>query len=395
MTDRGKSLTCIGLAIALLSACGSKPAGSDAAKAPTAKIENPKPEGQLTTVTLSADAQKHIGIQTLTVKMESVSLTRTVGGEAIVPPGKTVMITAPMAGTLSGSRTAGAGQVTKGDVIFDLLPMQQTERDARGEAERALQETEARLTQTTQRLQRLEQLLKEGSTSERSVEEARAERSIAAAAADAARKRLESLSVVAVGPRGEVALKAPISGYITALRGASGQTVAAGAPVAEIAQTGALWLRAPVYAGDLASLDSQKNASVTLLGQEQTGPWIPVRRIAGPPAGDSPSASIDLYFESPTGAGRELRPGERVVVRLPLRATETALVVPSSAVVYDMSGGTWVYEKRAENQFARRRVELRSYAGAGLIVTRGLTDGATIVSVGAAELYSTEFYVGK
>ena len=77
-------------------------------------------------------------------------------------------------------------------MIFELVPLQQAERDVRAEAERAVQEADARLTQTTQRAQRLEQLLKEGSASVRSVEEAQADRAVAAAAAEAARKRLES-----------------------------------------------------------------------------------------------------------------------------------------------------------------------------------------------------------
>ncbi len=90
-----------------------------------------------------------------------------------------------------------------------------------------------------------------------------------------------------------------------------------------------------------------------------------------------------------------MRPGERLAVRLPLKATDRALVVPHSAVVYDVNGGTWVYEQRAPHQFARRRVELGGPAGANVIIARGLSDGVTIVTVGAAELYGTEFYVSK
>ena len=90
-----------------------------------------------------------------------------------------------------------------------------------------------------------------------------------------------------------------------------------------------------------------------------------------------------------------MRPGERVALRLPLKATDRALVVPQSAVVYDVNGGTWVYEQRGPSQYSRRRVELGGPAGTNVIVVRGITDGMTIVAVGAAELYGTEFYVGK
>ena len=291
-----RTATCIALAMAV-AGCGNSSSTPAPAHPPAAKVDNPKPEGDLATVTLSADAQKHLAIQTMKVAVAPVGLTRTVGGEAIVPPGKSVVVSAPMAGTLSAGRAATIGPVKRGEVIFELLPVQQAERDVRAEAERAVQEADARLVQARQRAQRLEQLLKEGSASARSVEEAQADRAVAAAVADAARKRLESVSHMAVGARGEMALAAPFDGFITELRAAPGQTVAAGAPVADLAQTGALWVRAPVFAGDLTGIDSTQPAMIAALGQEASGPWRPARRVTGPPTANAAAASIDLFFE--------------------------------------------------------------------------------------------------
>ena len=126
-----------------------------------------------------------------------------------------------------------------------------------------------------------------------------------------------------------------------------------------------------------------------------SGPWHAARRVTGPPAANASAATVDLFFDLPGDARLATRPGERLAVRLPLKSVERALVVPQSAVVYDVNGGTWVYEQRAPHQFARRRVELGGPAGANVIVVRGLKDGMTIVTTGAAELYGTEFYVGK
>lgn len=384
------------LPLAAVGCSGDRESTSSAAKpAAAAKVENSKPEGELATVTLSAEARKHLAIQTAKVAMEPVRLSRTVGGELIVQPGKSVVVTAPIAGTLSAGRAANVGFVKRGDVIFELMPLQQPERDVRSEAERLVGETDARLTQATQRLQRQEQLLKEGSASVRSVEEARADRSAAAAASEAAHKRLDSLSRGAVSARGELALAAPFDGQVIALRAAPGQVVAAGAPVAEVAQTGALWVRVPVYVGDLRDLDESQPVLVSMLGQETSGPWREVRRVSGPPAADAAASSIDLFFEF-AGAGLVApRPGERLSVQLPIKASNRALVVPRAAVVYDINGGTWVYEDRGENRFARRRVELGGPAGQRVVIARGLTEGITIVTAGAAELYGTEFYVSK
>jgi RND family efflux transporter MFP subunit len=382
------------LAVAVTLSCGGRPPSS-AAPPPAAKVEGARPETELATVTLSPDAEKHLAIQTMKVAVAPVALSRTVGGETIVPPGKAVPVTAPTAGILTAGSAAAIGPVRKGDVIFELVPLQQSERDVRGEAERAVREAEARLTQTTQRAQRLQQLLKEGAASARAVEEAQADRAVAAAAVDAARKQLDSASRLPVGPRGETALAAPFDGFLTELRAASGQTIAAGAIVAELAQASGLWIRVPVFVGDLASIDTTQPAQVAALGQETTGPWRPARRVTGPPAANPSAASVDLFFDLPAAGDRTRRPGERLAVRLPLETTERALVVPQSAVVYDLNGGTWVYEQRAPRQFSRRRVELGGPAGPNVIVTRGLAEGVTIVTVGAAELYGTEFYVSK
>jgi RND family efflux transporter MFP subunit len=384
------------LSVASLACGGAATSSSDTTKsAPVAEIDNAKPEGDLTIVTLSTDAEKHLAIQTTTVSVSAVIRTRTVGGETIVPPGKSVVVSAPVAGTLTAGRATAIGPVRRGNTIFELLPLGQSDRDVTAEAERALQEGTARLTQATQRAERLRQLLKEGSASQRSVEEAEADRAVAAAAAEAARKRLESISQLHLGPRGEVPLPAPFDGYILSLRAAPGQIVAAGTAVAEIAQTNALWVRVPVYAGDLRSIDLTQPTLVADLGQHTPGAWRQVRRVSGPPQADPSAATVDLHFELPSGGPFVVRPGERLSVRLPLRSTERALTVPQSAVVYDIHGGTWVYERLAPQRYARRRVELAGPAGTDVIVSRGLSEGVTIVTVGAAELYGTEFHVSK
>jgi hypothetical protein len=50
---------------------------------------------------------------------------------------------------------------------------------------------------------------------------------------------------------------------------------------------------------------------------------------------------------------------------------------------------------RAPHVFTRRRVELGDPTASGTVVTRGLEANVRIVTVGAAELYGTEFYVSK
>ena len=382
--------------LAAATATCSKPAPDAVKPAPAAKVQAPKPESDLTSITLTSESEKHLALKTATTAIESVSPARLVGGEATFPPGKSIVITAPTAGTIAaaGDRPPIFGAGGRNATILSLVPLQQNERDAQIEAERALNESQARLTEATQRLRRLEGLLKDGSASARSVEEARTTQAVADAAVTAAKQRVEAGRGLPTGPRGEIAIKAPFDGTITAMRVAPGQTVAAGAPVAEIAQVQTLWVRVPVYAGDLANIDTNAPASIASLGQESSGPWHQARRVSGPPAANPAAASVDLFYEMPK-AGVSIRPGERVSVRLSVKSTQQALVIPQSAVVYDIHGGAWVYESKGQHVYVRRRVEVTGPGGAGLVIKRGLVPGIQIVTVGAAELFGTEFYVSK
>jgi RND family efflux transporter MFP subunit len=287
--------------------------------------------------------------------------------------------------------------VEAGAAIYTIVPVQSSDRDLLVAAQRESSEAEARLTLASQRLQRLEALLKEGSVSERVVEEARADHTITTAAAEAAKQRMATTGRLPLGTTDELMVTAPFGGELVALRAVAGQTVPAGAPIAELARVDALWVRVPLFAGDLASIDSSKGARVAALGRESTGPWYETPRVAGPPSADLGASSVDLYFDLGR-AGSRLRPHERVSVQLTMTAPssgDAAITIPESAILRDLQGGTWVYEVRAPHVFARRRVELGGPAGSGVVVTRGLDDGVRIVTVGAAELYGTEFYVSK
>ena len=89
-----------------------------------------------------------------------------------------------------------------------------------------------------------------------------------------------------------------------------------------------------------------------------------------------------------------LRPGERVLVELPMKSNTRGLVIPDAAVLYDIHGATWVYEDLGSNAYARRRVEVARNAGDRVVVNRGISEGAKVVTTGAPELFGTEFGAG-
>ena len=73
---------------------------------------------------------------------------------------------------------------------------------------------------------------------------------------------------------------------------------------------------------------------------------------------------------------------------------DTRRVVPYSAVLYDAKGDTWVYTNPAPLSYVRERVTVDYIEGDQAVLTDGPPKGTQVVTVGAAELYGTEFGVG-
>ncbi len=223
-----------------------------------ATVDHPRTEAEISTIRLTPEAVKRLGVQTVAVKTDVAAATRTLGGEVVVPEGRGVVVTAPVAGTLGGAPGLRAGaRVRRGDRLMTIAPLVSAERDQRIEAQRAVTSAEAEEVAARQRVQRLEQLLKDGAASLRSVEEARAQHQVSLAALTAARERLAAASRNPVGAQGELAVSAPFDGVVQSISAVPGQIVAASAPLLEIAQVDTLWIRVPVYAGDADAIDRE------------------------------------------------------------------------------------------------------------------------------------------
>ena len=381
---------CLVVCALMVAGCSEDPAPAKH-EAPAA-VEHPRTEADLSTVTLTAEAVKRLGIEVVPVTTQAAAATRTLGGEIVVPAGRGVVVTAPVAGTLTGVAAPQPGsRVRRGDHLMAIAPLVSAERDQRIEAQRAVSAAEAEELAARQRLQRLEQLLKDGAASVRGVEEARAQYQVTVASLTAARERLAGVSNGPVGARGELIVSAPFDGVIQRVSAVPGQTVAASAPLLELAQVDTLWVRVPVYAGEARAIDDRQRATVRRLGNAEAP--LPAARVTAPLQGDPSAASVDLYY-AVSGSPNGFRPGERVMVELPLTSTEEGLVVPDTAVLYDIHGATWVYEDLGGNAYTRRRIEVARHAGDRAVVRRGLRDGARVVTAGAAELFGTEFGAG-
>lgn len=385
--------TMIGCAVAVASCGGGS--NQQAAAPPAVKVDAPVKESALTTVTLTPEAEKRLGVQTMTIERRALQRTRTVGGEVVAPAGAERTVTAPFAGTLEvseGVPLAGS-TVARGAPIFRLIPFAASERDARVEAERLVGEAAARQDVVAKRAQRAEQLVRDGSGSRRAAEEAQAELAAANADLKAARERL-ALASRGVTASGAIAIDAPFGGLLRNLHASAGQTVAAGTPLFDLVRLETVWIRVPVYVGESADVDARAPARIVDLADRGSSEGTIAKPVTAPPSADPSTAAVDLYFAA-ANQSQSFRPGQRVGVRLALRGEESTLVVPRAALLHDAYGGTWVYEVREPRVYVRRRVSVVDMVDAVAVLDQGPAPGTRVVTVGAAELFGTEFGAGK
>jgi membrane fusion protein, heavy metal efflux system len=378
---------------ALLAGCGGDEA--PAAPAKPASVTAPVKEAQLTTVTLTPEAEKRLAVVTVPVERRTVPRTRMLGGEIAAPFGSSFAITAPVAGTLqapSGVPIAGSA-VSRGQMLFRLMPIQPSERDAAVDAQQAAETASARREALALKVQRAERLVKDGAGSRRALEEAQAELAVAEADLKAARDRI-ALATRSGTSQGGVVLESPDTAIVQDVHVREGQAVAAGAPLVDLVRLATVWVRVPVYAGEAASIDASAPAQVLLLGEAPDAEGVTARPIHAPPSANATTAGVDLFYAM-ANANARFKPGERVAVRLPRRESDTGLVVPKAALLHDAYGGTWVYVAREPQVYSRQRVVVTDVSGPLAVLSQGPAEGMRVVTDGAAELFGVEFGAGK
>ncbi len=395
------ALTIAVFALLLCFASCAKPQAAETHKAaPPAKVENAVKETELATIKLSPQAEQRLGITIAEAAIQPVAEVRNFAGEVVLPPDRTTSVAAPMGGTLGTGSENSSGVpvvglfVRKGQTLFRLTPYLAPERDLRVQIERDIAAAQTRVEAARVRLSRAEQLLRDKAGSEKSVQQSREELDLAENELKAARARLERFDSKPLTSDYSVSIAAPRDGIVTKVFANPGQAIVGGSPLVEIANLSSVWIRVPVYVGDLRDIEARQSAKVQNLGDAPTAPSRLARPVKAPPSADALSNTADLYFELANTDG-SLRPGQRMGVTLSSKGSTESLVVPWSAVVYDINGGAWVYENTAPQQFVRRRVEVTRVANSQAVLARGPAVGAKIVTTGVAELFGTEFSTGK
>lgn len=407
--------------LALVAAgCTQKTAGSTAKPEPESKVTNPPKEDQLSSVEITAAAAERLGIETISLEKKPTRRKRMYGGEVTLPTGASLIVTAPLPGFL---RTVAQGgipkmgeRVRKGQPIYELVPRLNgrsiltpgdqvnlvqakiTLGRAQIDAEGQVQQTKVQVDLARTELERAEHLLREKSGTVRTVDQAKAALMMAEKAHEAALLQKKLVDNVDIDDEGmlktPLVIEAPQDGIIRVEHATAGEGVAAGAPLFEVMNTQIMWVKVPIYVGELHDIDADKPASISNLEDRLGAKAVVAPPVSAPPTALALSSTADLYFEIENSDGR-FRPGHKVNANLALQDDQENLVIPYSAVVTDINGGTWVYENVSEHKFIRRRVQVKYVVDSIAVLKSGPPLKSKIVTQGVAELFGTEMGFAK
>jgi len=346
---------------------------------------------------LSADAQAAIGIQTVPAGQQVVSKLITATGWLEVPAGRETIANAAATGFIvpSGQGWFPLGEAVTEDQILAnlqvfLSPQEQAQLViAKEEADILIRQSRASLELAEAQLDRLNDTAT-GVVAGTRLLELQEVVARSRAAEQEAREQLPFLPQEPYenGPSLKpIDVTAPMSGRVLQVYVSPRQLVVQGDPLWSIADWSRLWIRVPVYVGDLSRVVPDDLAQVVLPDAKLPEEAQPVDV---PQPAEPGKQTVPLLYEIDNTAGN-LRPGQAVAVSLPIGEQAEALVIPQSAVLWDGFGNSSVYVRTSPETFERRRVELGQLLADGVVVQRGLSAGDEVVTEGAEALYGEEF----
>jgi biotin carboxyl carrier protein len=309
--------------------------------------------------------QRQLGLRTRVAVVQELAVTVELAGTVVADARAGGLVQAGQAGRVeaTGAGLPVLGQtVRKGELLAQLRPVLSSME--RGSNLAQMAEIAAQLAIAERKVARYAQL--EGAVPQATIDATRLER-------DALRQRRSALGS---GLNQAEALRAPISGVVSAAHAVAGQVVDAKDVLFEVIDPARLSVEALAY-------DPLPAGGVT-------------RASAAVPGG-----ALDLAY---VGSGRQLREqaqvllfrvqpgGPAVAVGQPLTvlATTAARVhgaaVPRSALVKTATGETAVWVHTAAERFVQRPVTAQALGALELAVTQGLAQGERVVTDGAALL---------
>jgi cobalt-zinc-cadmium efflux system membrane fusion protein len=234
------------------------------------------------------------------------------------------------------------------------------------------------------------QLFQNDALARREEEQAEADAVSAEADRDAALMQLHSLGVdettleeIRHGRQvrgGEGLIRSPIDGIVVERLITPGQLLQAGTtPCFTVADLSTVWVMANVFGSDLPYVAIGDQADITPGGTPDVLPGR-VEYIAAMVDPNTRAVSVRIVARNPH---RILKRDEYVRVALHSRRDSEGLLAPTSAILRDDENLPFVFVAKADDTFARQRIEAGTQVGDRTQIRSGLESGAQVVVEGA------------
>lgn len=191
--------------------------------------------------------------------------------------------------------------------------------------------------------------------------------------------------------RPELPMRAPIAGTIVEKLVNPGQLIQAGTTTAfVISNVSTVWVQAHVYEKDLRLVRVGDTAEVRSASFPDTfkGRVAYIGSMLDPATRTTP---VRIVTANPHGF---LKKDQFVDVVLHDKATHDALVVPTSAVLYDAENLPFVYVQIERGKFAQRSITIGAHQNERTEVADGLTEADRVVTQGSVFLQFANSYKG-
>lgn len=282
--------------------------------------------------------------------------------------------------------------IALGDRVNAGQPILEIESVAVGEAEGNYLEARALLTLARRNHARVDELHREGITSEREFFEARQELEAADIKVEAALGKLMRLGMsgddaAALTPdaaRGLVTLRAPGSGTVLSLHAVPGKATRPDESLAVIGDNSAVWVSCDLYERDLERMT--RGCATATVPAAVTTTAYPGETFPGTvdfisPVMEEATRTVKLRLKASNPGGR-LFAGMFVTVTILLPGDDETAAVPQTAVLED-EGRAFVFVHHHEDYYVRRPVETGRTWPDWTEIVAGLAGGETIVAEGS------------
>lgn len=191
--------------------------------------------------------------------------------------------------------------------------------------------------------------------------------------------------------RPELPMRAPIAGTVVQRLVLPGQVIQAGTTVAYvISNVSTVWVQAHIYEKDLRSIHTGDVADIRSASYPENFEGV-ISYIGDLIDPATRTTAVRIVTRNPRAA---LKKDMFVNVTIHDTSSHVALVVPTSAVLYDEQNFPFVYVQVRPGQFAERKVDIGGQRNDRIEVLDGIKAGEVVVSQGSVFLQFANSYRG-